>query len=78
MLLLSLIVSIVAVCVAFFICKGIELYVTRTLLMNYSLSISNLQLLVPVFVGCLTSFLCSLLPAVYAARLNVTTALKFE
>ena len=78
MMLLSVIVSIVAVCISFFISKGVELYATRKLLMNFSVSISNLQLLLPVFTGCLTSFLCSLLPAIYAAKLNVTNALKFE
>ena len=78
MMVLSLLVSVISVCISFFVSKGIELYLTRELLLVFTLSISAKEMLLPVLVGCLTTFLCSLFPAIYAARLHVTDALRFE
>lgn len=77
-LLLALITSIIAVCLAFYTCKSIELILTRKMFMPFVISVSATQLLLPVCIGCLEAFLCSILPAMYAARIQVTSALRFE
>lgn len=76
--LLAAVVSVVAVCLAYYACKAAELYATRKLLMDFSIRIPTYKLLLPVFVGMLEAFICSILPAVYAANISVTKALRFE
>lgn len=76
--LLSAVVSVVAVCTAYFACRAAQLIISRSYAADFRIIVPTVKLLLPALVGVLEAFICSILPAVYAARISVTDALRFE
>jgi putative ABC transport system permease protein len=78
LVIIAFFVSIFAVCVSFFACKFIETYLTTRLFIPFSISVTNGQLLLPIFAGVILAAICGIVPSLYAASIKVTDALRFE
>ena len=75
---IAFLVSVFAVCLSFYACKAAEGYLTSKLFMFFKIEISMHQMALPVLIGTLEAFLCSIIPSLYAAKIKVTDALRFE
>jgi len=78
MVIIAFIVSVIAVCTSFFVCKLMESYLTTHLYMSFIVSVPLTQLALPVFVGVIQVIICCIIPSLYAANIKVTDSLKFE
>lgn len=78
MLIIAFFVSIVAVCLAYYCCRGAEIYLASNLFISFKVSIPLYQLALPVVVGLTEAMLSSIVPSIYAANIKVTDALRFE
>lgn len=74
----SFFASVVAVIVSFYACKIVEVFVFPELFVEIKIHVRAYQLIMPVLVGVIEAFVCSLIPAIYAANIKATDALKFE
>lgn len=75
---IAFIVSVFAVCLSFYACKLAEWYLLSNLFILLDVTVSVYQVALPVLVGTLEAFLCSILPSLYAASIKTTDALRFE
>ena len=78
MIWISFISSIVATCVSVILSKAISTYFYEELYIIFPISIEVKHLVLPILVGVLEAVLCSIAPSLYAARIKVTEALRFE
>ena len=78
MVFVAIIVSLVALLSSMIICKVVAGYFQSSIMMLFQIKISNYRLFLPMAVGVLEAAVCSLLPALYASRIKVVDALRFE
>ena len=78
MIIISAVASVFAIALSLFLSKIAETFINTRLFVPFVLDISPLQLLSPLLVGLLVTLVCASIPCIYAARIKVTEALKFE
>lgn len=75
---IAFISSVVATCFSVIISRVISTYLYEELHIVFPISIGVTQLVLPILGGVLEAILCSIVPSLYAARIKVTEALRFE
>lgn len=75
---IALITSMVATCFSVLIVRMLSMYLYESLYIIFPMSIETRHLLLPILVGVLEAVVCSVPPSLYAAKIEVTDALRFE
>lgn len=78
MISVAFMISVFAVCLSYYACKAAEGYLVSSLYISFNISVTLNQLALPVLVGTLEAFICSIIPGFFAANIKVTDALRFE
>lgn len=78
MLIIAFFVSVTAVCLAYYCCKGAEIYLADKLFISFKVNVSLYKLALPVAVGLIEALFSSFVPSIYAANIKVTDSLRFE
>lgn len=75
---IAFIASVIATCLAVLSSKVASSYLYNKMYIIFPISVQAQHLILPVLVGVLESVLCSFAPSLYAAKIKVTEALRFE
>lgn len=74
----AFITSIIATCIAVLLSKVASSYLYNKMYIIFPISVQAQHLILPVLIGILEAVLCSIVPSLYAAKIKVTEALRFE
>ncbi len=75
---ISLIVSVFAVCVSFYVCSFLEGYINSLMTVDFKINIRLYKLAIPVLAGTLEAVLAGFIPGIYAANIKPADSLRFE
>ena len=75
---LGLLSGVIAVFLSIIVAKLTEGYVNNEMYIYFKIDITAQVMIMPIFLAILYSFIFSLVPSIYGAKINVTKALRFE
>ena len=78
MVFIGFIGAMVASVLSGIVCKQLEPFLINTLFSGFMVVVSPEHILLAVLIGVSEAFVCSLIPCVYASRIKVTDAMRFE
>ena len=78
MVFIGFLTSLVATCLSIILAKVISLYLYEKMMINFPICIEMRHMLLPILLGVLEAVICSIPPGLYAAKIEVTKALRFE
>lgn len=75
---LAFLTATIATCFSILLSKALSVYLYENLYVVFPITLGAPYLLLPILIGVLEAVLCSIPPSLYAARIKVTDALRFE
>ncbi len=78
MVFIGLIGAVVASVLSGIVCKQLEPFLINTLFSGFVVVVSPEHILLAILIGVTEAFICSLIPCMYASRIKVTDAMRFE